>query len=214
VTARAAPAAAALAAALAACAAPETAALGWRWLFGDPARPDAGLGAFESTPFGGEGEVAVRGGRIELGMGSPLTGVTWHGPLPAGDYELEVRAARELGSDFFCGLTFPVHGAHLTLVLGGWGGAVCGLSSLDGADAARNMTRTLRQFATGRDYGITLRVEGTRVSVRLDDNPLLAVDVAGHALSLRPEVAPSAPLGVASYATAASIASMRWRPLP
>ena len=173
----------------------------------------ATLGGFVATQFGGEGEVAVRDGAIELGIGSPLTGVTWNGALPTGDYELEVIAARRTGSDFFCGLTFPVGGAHLTLVLGGWGGSVCGLSSLDGLDAAHNATRTLCRFETGRDYTARIEVRRESVAVSLDGEPFLAADLRGHTLSLRPEVELSRPLGCASFATAATFRSLRWRPL-
>jgi len=171
------------------------------------------LGGFVPTLFGGEGEVEVRSGAIELGMGSPLTGVTWTGELPHGDYELEVRAARTLGNDFFCGLTFPAGGGHLTLVLGGWGGAVCGLSCLDGLDAANNETRTLRAFATGRSHTVTVTVAGAAVAAAIDGAPLCRADLRGRALSLRPEVLRSAPLGIASFLTAARIEAVRWRPL-
>ncbi|MCA8950260.1 MAG: DUF1080 domain-containing protein [Planctomycetes bacterium] len=171
------------------------------------------LGAFASTRFGGEGEVAVRDGELRLGIGSPMTGITWQGTPPSGAYELEVEAARVTGTDFFCGLTFPVRDAWLTLVLGGWGGAVSGLSSLDGNDAARNETRTLRHFETGRVYRVTVRVDDRRVAVAIDGEPFLAADITDRELSLRPEVELSRPLGIATFVTAARIRTVRWRPL-
>jgi hypothetical protein len=172
------------------------------------------LGAFVSTEFGGEGEVVVRDGAIHLGFGSPLTGITWTGaPPPAGDYELEVTASRRLGSDFFCGLTFPVGDAHLTLVLGGWGGTVCGLSSLDGLDAAHNATRTLRRFETGRPYTVRVAVAAGRVVATLDGQLLCAAESSRHTLSLRPEVELQRPLGLACYATQATVHAVRWRTL-
>jgi hypothetical protein len=172
------------------------------------------LGGFVATDFGGQGTVTVRDGAIRLGIGSPLTGITWSGAVRSGDYELEVVGARELGNDFFCALTFPVGGAHLTLVLGGWGGSVCGLSSLDGLDASRNATRSVRRFERGRAYRAVVTVTRTRVAVALDGEHLCAVDPRAHALSLRPEVLLSRPLGVAAYGTAAAVYSVRWRPLP
>ncbi len=171
------------------------------------------LGAFAITEFGGQGEVSVRDHRLQLGIGSPLTGVTWTGPLPLGDYELEVVAARELGGDFFCGITFPVGEAHLTLVLGGWGGSVCGLSSLDGNDAAHNHTRCLRRFTLGTDYRVQIVVRSDHVQCRLDGEALCATPIRPHALGLRPEMNLSRPLGIASFATAASVQSARWRAL-
>lgn len=172
------------------------------------------LGHFVSTDFGGQGEVTVRDGRLQLGIGNPLTGVTWTGPLPPAEYELEVTARRDLGSDFFCGLTFPVGDSHLTLVLGGWGGSVCGLSSLNGLDAAHNDTRTTRYFAPTRDYTVRVSVTRERVAATLDGEPLLDLALAGLTCSLRPEVLLSRPLGIASFATEASVRSCRWRALP
>ena len=172
------------------------------------------LGQFVSTDFGGQGEVAVRDGRLQLGLGNPLTGVTWTGPLPPAEYELEVTARRDLGSDFFCGLTFPAGDSHLTLVLGGWGGSVCGLSSLNGLDAAHNDTRRTRYFAPGRDYTVRIRVTRERVAVTLDGEAFLDAVLAGRVCGLRPEVLLSRPLGLASFATEASVRSCRWRALP
>lgn len=170
-----------------------------------------GLGAFAITDFGGQGEVDVHDGRLHLGSGSPLTGVTWTGELPPARYELELVGRRELGGDFFCGLTFPVGDAFLTLVLGGWGGTVCGLSSLDGKDAANNETRVLRSFPTGRDSTVVVTVSPEHVLVTLDGTQLVACDLRGRHLGLRPEVLLSRPLGLATFATAASFARLRWR---
>jgi hypothetical protein len=179
----------------------------WRELF-----DGRSLGEFVVTDFGGQGEIAVRQGLLRLGFGSPLTGVTWTGALPGAEYELEVTAAREQGHDFFCGVTFPVGDQHLTLVLGGWGGAVCGLSSLDGLDAAHNETRTARSFETGRDYTVRIVVTARRVEATVDGEPLAAVDWTERACSVRPEVLLSRPLGIACYATEATVRSCRWRP--
>lgn len=181
----------------------------WQQLF-----DGQGLGAFTSTDFGGQGEVAVRDGRLQLGIGNPLTGVTWTGTPPHGDYEIELVGRRDEGSDFWCGLTFPVGDAHLTLVLGGWGGSLCGLSSLDGNDAAHNSTRVLRAFPNGRDHTVHLSVTAAHVAVRIDGQPLLAADLRGHTLGLRPEVQLSRPLGLAAFACDASFTAVRWRPLP
>jgi hypothetical protein len=173
----------------------------------------AQLGKFVVTDFGGQGEVAVRDGAIELGFGSPLTGITWNGEVPTGAYELEVAAARVDGGDFFAGITFPVGDSHLTLVLGGWGGSLCGLSSLDGNDAAHNDTRTHRQFAPGRDHTARIVVTADRVQTFLDGEPLCHAERSQHRLGLRPEVLLSRPLGISSFATCSRIRSVRWRPL-
>lgn len=173
----------------------------------------ASLALWEVTDFGGQGPVAVQDGCIELGFGSPLTGITFTGTPPSGSYELAVRAARLEGRDFFCGLTFPVRDAHLTLVLGGWGGSLVGLSSLDGKDAARNETRTSHAFEQGRFYEIRVTVTPERATVALDGVTKIDADLRGRELGLRPEVLLSRPLGIASFTTRAAIQSVRWRPL-
>lgn len=172
------------------------------------------LEGWESIPFGGEGEVEWRDGFVRLPMGSPLTGLRATRPLPVkSGFEIEVQAARLAGTDFFCALTFPVAESHATAVLGGWGGALCGLSCLDGKDASENETKSFRRFERERLYTLRVRVESNRVRAWLDDDPLFDVDTTGRELSLRTEVIPSAPLGVSCYVTTADIHSMRWRKL-
>ena len=195
--------------ALAACASPPLVESGpaWQRLF-----DGEHLAPWTSVSFGGEGSVSIQDGRMVLEPGGPLTGVITDPHLPLA-YELRLSAVRLMGNDFFCGLTFPVRGKHLTLVLGGWGGAVCGLSSLDGQDAARNPTRTLRHFPNGIPVTVLLRVTEDRVTVDLNGEPFLATDLAGHELSLRAEMDPCVPLGFASFATRSALLSCEWRPL-
>jgi hypothetical protein len=177
------------------------------------------LDGWKESGFGGGGKIEVVDAKLLIGQGSPMSGATWSGDAARGlpsdlardGYELEVEAARTLGTDFFCGLTFPVGDAHLTLVIGGWGGALCGLSCLDGADAASNETKSFRRIERGRAYRIRVRVADGRVAAWLDDERLADVAIAGRHLSLRPEVEPSKPLGIATYATAAAITKVRWR---
>ena len=190
---------------------PETpsAAPSWRELFDTES-----LGSWESTPFGGEAEVSVESGRIQMGQGSPLTGIHLSDcPLPDRDYEVLVVARRALGTDFFCGLTFPVLGAHLTLVVGGWGGSLVGLSCIDGEDASENETCCYQSFKTDIDYTIRLRLKGTQFTASVDDEVLIDLDLEGRRLELRPEVLLSRPFGIASFTTWAEISRIAWRPL-
>ena len=53
------------------------------------------------------------------------------------------------GGDFFCGLTFPYGDASCTFVVGGWGGGLVGLSSINGDDASENETRTTISWEAG-----------------------------------------------------------------
>lgn len=195
---------------LAACASQPQAA-DWHVLIGSAAGQLAP--AWQSTGFGGDGEITTQGSHLRLGIGNPLTGVTWPQGAPHGEYELEVIAARELGDDFFCALTFPVGNSFLTLVLGGWGGTVCGFSNLDGLDANRNPTRTLRSFALGQDYCVRVSVTDAAVTASVDGVELARTSRSGVHLDLRNEMLPCTPLGISSFATAARIARVAWRPL-
>ena len=78
------------------------------------------------------------------------TGITHTNPLPKINYEVTLKAMKIDGSDFFCGLTFPVNDAFCTLIAGGWGGGLVGLSSLDNYDASENETSTFRGFEKKR----------------------------------------------------------------
>ena len=106
----------------------------------------ASTNGLTATQFGGEGPIHVVDSRLVLEPGSPLTGVHCEDFAAADCYELELHVTKLGGPDFFCGLTFPIDEAHMTLILGGWGGMVCGLSCIDGDDAAANATRRVRTF--------------------------------------------------------------------
>ena len=116
------------------------------------------LGQWKATDFGGQGEVSVKDGAIHMATGSYMTGITWTGPVVRMNYEITLEAMRVEGNDFFCGLTFPVGEKPCTLVLGGWGGSVCGLSSIDHFDASENETTRMISFENGKWYHVRLRV--------------------------------------------------------
>jgi hypothetical protein len=168
------------------------------------------------APIGGAGPVEVVDGALRLGQGAPMTCVTYGGeldglPFPHDDYELEVEAARRLGTDFFCAITFPVGDAALTLVLGGWGGSLCGLSCLDGEDAAHNSTKSFHTFERGHYYTVKLRVSGGRVRAWLDGEPLVDEETSGRSMTLRPEVECCRPLGLATYLTVGEVRAAEGR---
>ena len=109
------------------------------------------------TDFAGHGEVHTTDGKISLESGV-MTGITWTNDIPRMNFEVELDAMRVDGSDFFCALTFPVGENPCSLVVGGWGGGVVGLSSLDGDDASSNETTKYMNFENGHWYKIRLRV--------------------------------------------------------
>ena len=121
------------------------------------------LTGWESTKFGGEGDVSVKNGKLILDFGVDLTGVHTKRKLPKINYEVELEAMRVEGSDFFCGFTFPVNDSFCSLIVGGWGGGVCGISSLDGLDASENETTTYRGFKKGTWYPVRVRVTEDKI---------------------------------------------------
>jgi hypothetical protein len=182
----------------------------WRSLFDGKS-----LQGWKVTEFGGQGDVTVENGRLVLDFGETLTGVTYTGKdLPASNYELLVEAQRLDGTDFFCGLTFPVRDAHLTLIVGGWGGALVGLSSLDGKDASENETQRIMSFRKQTWYRIRTQVTDARVRVWIDDEMVIDQAIDGRKLSLRPEVELSKPLGLATWQTRAAVGKIQIRDVP
>ena len=169
---------------------------------------------WRASAFGISGNEEIAAHRIAMSMGNPFTGVTWHGdPIPDVDYEIELIARKTMGVDVFCGLTFPVNDNFCTLILGGWGGSLTGLSSVNEIDASENFTRSFQRYDIGTDYTIRLRVEEDRVRAWLQGELLLEVELGENELSVRPEVEPSLPLGIACYNTATQISSFRVREL-
>lgn len=184
-------------------------AAGWRSLFDGKV-----LGGWKSTQFGGEGEVAVVDTALRITRGSDLSGVTWAEKFPRQNFELSLEARRVDGNDFFCGLTFPVGEDCCSLILGGWGGSVVGLSCIDGEDAANNATTQVREFEANRWYAVQVRVTPDRIECHLDGKRIVEQPLEGRRISVRDEVIPSMPLGISTYATTAEIRNIRWRPVP
>jgi hypothetical protein len=169
---------------------------------------------WEPTKFFGMGAVKVETGQIILEAGGDLTGITWVGPeLPTMNYEITLQAMRVEGRDFFAGVTFPVADSFCSLILGGWGGQVIGLSSVNGMDASENETSQSAEFEARRWYNIRIRVTPAKIEAWLDDRQIIAQDIKGNKIHIRSEMDPSRPLGVASWRTKAALRDIRLRRL-
>jgi hypothetical protein len=167
------------------------------------------LDGWEITNFGPQGPVSISGGEIILGMGDGCTGITWKKAFPRVDYEVSLDARRVAGNDFFCGLTFPAGKDPCTLIVGGWGGATVGLSSIDGKDAAENETTTIRNFDKNRWYHIRLVVTAEYIKSWIDSVKVVDFIIGSKKLSIRPEVQLSRPFGITSWNTTAAIRNIR-----
>lgn len=173
------------------------------------------LKGWQPTDFAGHGEVKVEDGKILLEMGNDLTGITFTNlaRLPRNNYEIEVEAMRVDGNDFFCGLTFPVKKDPCSFIVGGWGGGVVGLSSIDGNDAANNETSRYTDFESGRWYTIRVRVTDKKIQAWIDNKSFVNLDIEDRLIGIRIEVEQSRPLGIACWRTKSAIREIRLRSL-
>ena len=163
--------------------------------------------------FAGSGKVTVEKGVIQIGMGH-MTGITLTNisDLPSMNYEVSLDAMRTEGSDFFCGLTFPVGKEPCSFIVGGWGGGVVGLSSVDSEDAANNETTRYMKFETGRWYRIRLRVVADRIQAWIDEEQVVNLLREDRRFSIRAEVEMSKPLGIATWSTTGAVRKLEFRP--
>ncbi|MCE9525632.1 MAG: DUF1080 domain-containing protein [Planctomycetales bacterium] len=173
------------------------------------------LGKWKSTDFGGQGEVKVEKGELILEMGEPLTGVTWQkkDELPTDNFEITLEAMKMKGDDFFCGLTFPCRKSHCSLICGGWGGGVVGISSINNFDASENETTKYQEFKKDKWYKIRVRVADDKIQAWIDDDQLVDVELKDKKISTRFEVDVSQPLGISAYRTKASLRNIKIRKL-
>ena len=172
------------------------------------------LKGWKETDFSGRGPVVVTNGEIALKTGY-MTGITWTNEtsLIRTNYEVSLEAKRTEGGDFFCGLTFPVGTNSCSLVVGGWGGSLVGLSCLDGEDAANNETTKSMEFKQSQWYHIRVRVTPDKIMAWIDDEKLVDVTTTERRISIRLEMEQSVPLGVATWSTTGVLRNFKMRPL-
>lgn len=182
---------------------------GWKSLFDGKT-----LTGWKEVDYSGRGPVIVTNGEIVLRSGY-MTGITWTNvkALPRVDYELEVEARRIDGSDFFCGLTFPVATNCCSFVVGGWGGSLVGLSSLDGSDAANNETAKSMEFKQNQWYRIRVQVRPGKIRAWIDEEKMVDVDISERHVGIRMEMDGCVPLGVATWSTTGGLRNLRIKPL-
>jgi len=171
------------------------------------------LTGWKAPEFGGEGKVYVENGTIVMERGGHITGVTWTGKVPCNNYELSLEGMRLEGSDFFCTTTFPVGDDPCSLVVGGWGGGVVGLSNVDFHDASNNPTRKIMSFAENRWYRVRIRVTDAAIEAWIDDEQVINQPRKGHKFGIRSEVDLCRPLGICTYSTKGAVRNIKVRSL-
>jgi sugar phosphate isomerase/epimerase len=186
---------------------PVAAVVPWKPLFDGKT-----LTGWKAPNFSGQGEVEVKDGQMILGTGSDITGMNYTGDLPKMNYEVALEASRQQGSDFFCGLTLPYGDKCCTLVVGGWGGSLVGLSSINGDDASENETTKFLKFETGKWYRIRVKMTPEKIEAWIDDDQVVKVETPGKKIDMRPgEIELSKPFGIATFRTQAALRDIKLR---
>ena len=172
------------------------------------------LDGWKKTDFFRAGEVKIADGTILMSVGGSMTGVTSTRPdLPRTNYELSYEAMRLAGRDFFAAATFPVGKSYVTLINGGWGGHVTGLSSLNGADASENETNGSFKFQDKTWYKFRVRVTDEVIRCWIDEKEIVAVDHSGMQVGTRIETRENQPLGFATWETTGAVRKVELRRL-
>lgn len=161
--------------------------------------------SIDVTVYKRHGEVAIVDGAIRMSAGMPATGIVLDRRPPEIDYELRFEARRIDGSDIFCGLTFPIDTSHCTLVLGGWGGGVTGLSNVDDFSAIENLTTEFQEFENGTWYPVRLRVTRHRIRAWVGERKLVDIATGEHRYEVWWEQEPARPLGITTWNTTAEV---------
>lgn len=162
--------------------------------------------------FDRHGKVSIQEESIVLEAGNPATGIRWKEPFPKSNYELRLEAKRIEGSDFFCGLTFPVGDEYCTFIVGGWGGGTTGLSNIDDLAAIENETTDYIQFQQDKWYTVRLRVTDDSITAWIDDKQMLHVARKERSFSIWWEQEPLRPLGISTWYTHAAIRNVEMLP--
>lgn len=170
---------------------------------------------WQSTSYGGEGEITIEGGCLVIGVGETLSGVTTtREDLPTIDYEVQLQAKKVSGIDFFCGITFPVNDTHCSFIVGGWAGTVVGFSCVDGKDASENPTSISKKFEKNQWYNIKLRVQQNVLTAWIDDQLVVTQDIEGLEVAVRNDADPSCPFGFCAFQTESHLRNIELMRLP
>jgi hypothetical protein len=165
------------------------------------------LSGWKVAPFDGGGAVSVTSnGFVDCAAGNPFSGIVYTNTPLTMNYELSLEAMRAEGSDFFIALTIPVVTNSCTVIIGGWGGGLCGVSCVDYLDAADNQWSEGLELKNDRWYRLRVRVTPGVLQISLNDTLYGAriEYIDSGRLSLRfGDIDKTLPLGLATYYTRA-----------
>ena len=169
---------------------------------------------WEMVDIGASGPVEIEDELMIINMGDSVSGAVYKkaAELPMMNYEISLEAKRLDGVDFFCALTFPVGSKNscATLLLGGWGGAVTGISSIDNLDASENNTSTFQRYEDDKWYKVRLRVTKNHLAAWIGDEQIVDEDITGKKISVRSGPIESyLPLSLTTFATTAAYRNIK-----
>ena len=164
------------------------------------------------TDFAGHAEPKVEDGIIHIPAGLALSGINLTNQPPKMNFELTLEAKKIDGSDFFCCLTFPYEESHCSFVVGGWGGGLVGISSVDGMDASENDTADYMVFENDKWYRISVRVTPEKIETWIDKSKLVDLETKDRKIGMRfGEIDESVPIGIATWITSSALRDLRIR---
>ena len=169
-----------------------------------------GWSVITDNDFEKHGEISIEEGVISLSSGKPATGIRYAGQdFPTMNYEVSLEARRTDGRDFFCGITFPVDNEFCSMIIGGWGGGVVGLSNIDNMAAVENESTGFLDVEDDRWYQIRLRVTTESIQAWIDGKEYFSVPTGNHKFGIWWEQEPVRPFGIASWYTSTQLKNIR-----
>lgn len=167
----------------------------------------------EKAEFEMHGKIEVKEGEIRLEVGMPFSAITWTGDFPLEGYEIEFEAKRTSGVDIFAGTTFPVGESHVSLIVGGWGDTVVGISSVDDMNAAENETTVIKSFDNNQWYRFRIGVTQAKIEAWIGDKQVVDLEREGHRFSLYGGTEAMAPFGIFTWRSESALRNIRFRRL-
>ena len=99
-------------------------------------------------------------------------------------------------------------------MVGGWGGTVVGLSSIDGQDAVGERNRQDHEdFKRNQWYRSASRVTKEKIEAWIDDEKMVDLATKGKKITIRGECEASKPFGIATWRTEGAVRDIRVRTL-
>jgi Domain of Unknown Function (DUF1080) len=164
------------------------------------------LSGWKRAEIWGNGTVEARSnGVVSCGIGKPLSGIAYTNSFPTMSYEVKMDAMRKEGGDFFVAMTLPIETNACTIVIGGWGGGLCGISSIEYMDASENPYSSGLALTNNVWYTLRVRVTPGLLEVFLNDT-LYTAKVTFEKSSLftlrsGSDIDKTLPFGLATYET-------------